>query len=68
MLFATIASVSDEIVSYIELNDSFEHVYVWAPSYSPTGQGETSESSIFMWARYQNLDPALFSQMQETYE
>lgn len=58
----------DEIVSYIELNDlPFEHVDVWAPSLSPTGQGETSE--LRLWyaghATRGDLDPALFSQMQE---
>jgi hypothetical protein len=58
----------DEIVSYIELNDlPFEHVDVWAPLFSPTGQGETSELRLFYagHATRGDLDPALFSQMQE---
>jgi hypothetical protein len=58
----------NEIVSYIELNDlPFEHVDIWAPSFSPTGQGETSELRLLHagHATRGDLDPALFSQMQE---
>jgi hypothetical protein len=58
----------DEIVSYIELNDlPLEHVDIWAPSFSTTGQGETSELRLLYagHATRGDLDPALFSQMQE---